>query len=181
MTTRDAGIEAAAKITVGEAGFAEQPLIEALAQFYIYDFSEMEPPESSNFEFDNTGSLGKLPYIEDYWREAGRHALLIRSAGRVVGFALINSHSHRGGSVERNMGEFFVARKHRRRGVATEAVRQVLLQFPGRWEIAVAERNMAAKAFWPKVIAAASNVTDLVRLEGDGVLWRGPIWTFVAR
>jgi hypothetical protein len=44
----------------------------------------------------------------------------------------------------------------------------------------VVERNTAAKAFWPRAIAAAPNVTDLVRLEGDGEHWRGPIWTFQA-
>ena len=77
------------------------------------------------------------------------------------------------------MGEFFVVRQHRRHGVATEAVQQVLSLYRGRWEVAVAERNVAAKAFWPKAIASAPNVSGIQRLEGDGVLWRGPIWTFL--
>jgi predicted acetyltransferase len=91
---------------------------------------------------------------------------------------LINTRSHCGGRVEHNIAEFFVARKHRRRGVATEAVRQILALYPGHWEIAVAERNAAARAFWPHAIAAAPNICQLVRLEGDGEHWRGPIWSF---
>ena len=38
-------------------------------------------------------------------------------------FALINTRSHCGGSVEHNMAEFVVARKYRRRGVPTELSR----------------------------------------------------------
>ncbi|HEX7760515.1 MAG TPA: GNAT family N-acetyltransferase [Caulobacteraceae bacterium] len=168
-------------VSVSMAGEGDRPLIESLSQFYIYDFSEMEPAGSANLEFDNRGGFGPLPGIDDYWRGDGFHALLIRVEGHPAGFALVNTHSHLdGGEVERNMGEFFVARKHRRRGVAAEAVRQVLAMFPGRWEVAVAERNMAAKAFWPCAIAAAPNVAGLVRLEGDGEHWRGPIWTFQA-
>ncbi len=98
-----------------------------------------------------------------------------------MGFALLNQHSHRdGGHVDRNMAEFFVARKHRRHGVASEAVRLVLAAYPGRWEVAVVARNAHAQDFWPRAIAAAPNVSDLVRHEGDGEHWRGPIWGFLA-
>ena len=167
-------------ITVKRATASEQSLIEGLTQFYIYDFSEMEPLDSARFEFNETGSFGTLLNIDDYWRIEGCHPLLVRANERPVGFALLNTHSHRGGSVERNMGEFFIVRKHRRRGLAREVVRRVLAMYPGRWEVAVAERNTAAKAFWPRAIQAAPNVSGLVRLEGDGQHWTGPIWTFVA-
>jgi predicted acetyltransferase len=167
-------------VTVVLAGKAQRPLIEGLFQFYIYDFSEMEPAGSHDFELDERGRFIPDRHIGDYWRDAGRAALLIFVGDHPAGFALINTHSHQGGSVERNMAEFFVVRKHRRRGVAREAVRQILALYPGRWEAAVAERNGAAKAFWPAAIAKAPNVTDLRRLEGDGEHWRGPIFTFQA-
>jgi predicted acetyltransferase len=137
-------------VRVSPATAEERPLLERLAQFYIYDFSELDPD---------------------------RHPLLIRVGDKIAGFALINTHSHRGGRVERNMAEFFVARKFRRRGVAREAVRQILALYPGRWEVAAAERNATAKAFWPGAIAAAG-VSGLTRVEGDGAHWRGPIWIF---
>ena len=167
-------------IRVERASAAERPLIEGMSRFYTYDFSEMELAGSDDMDFDQRGDFGLLPYLPEYWTQSGRYPLLIRLGEKPVGFALINTHSHRGGSVERNMGEFFVARKYRRRGVAAEAVRQVMALYPGRWEVAVVERNTAAKAFWPRAIAAAPNVTDLVRLEGDGEHWRGPIWKFQA-
>ncbi len=167
-------------VRVKPAGESERALIEGLSQFYIYDFSEMEPAGSPRFEFDGKGGFGGLLALGDYWRKDGHHALLIHAGDRPVGFILVNTLSHRGGTVERNMGEFFVARKHRRHGVASEAVRQVLALYRGRWEVAVAQRNEAAKAFWPRAIASAPNVSGLTHHESDNEHWRGPIWSFVA-
>ncbi|MCI3132529.1 GNAT family N-acetyltransferase [Phenylobacterium aquaticum] len=168
------------KTSVREAAASEAPLIAGLAQFYIYDFSELEPTESDRFEFDAAGGLGELPHLDDHFTAPDRHALLILAGDRPIGFALLNTHSHRGGSVERNMGEFFIARKYRRGGRGAEAVRQILAQYPGRWEVAVAERNLTARAFWPRAIEAAANVSQLEQLAGDGEHWSGPIWTFQA-
>ena len=167
-----------ASVRVDPASEAERPLIEGLLQFYIYDFSEMPPSDPDDFAFDGRGGFATLYFhMADYWSREGYHPLVIRVAGRVAGFALVNTISHRGGSVERNMGEFFVARLYRRRGVAAEAVRQILSLYPGRWEVAVAERNTVAEAFWPRAIASAS-VSEPERMDGDGEHWSGPIWTF---
>jgi predicted acetyltransferase len=158
----------------------DRALIEGLMQFYIYDFSEMEPPASPSFEFGPDGLFAPYPGLERYWAEADRHPLIIRVNGRVAGFALVNSHSHvDDGHVERNMGEFFLARKHRGRGAADEAVRQIFQRLPGHWEVAVARRNTRALSFWPRAIAAAG-ARDIVKSEGDGVHWTGPIWSFEA-
>jgi predicted acetyltransferase len=175
--TMEAGHQA---VSVKSATDSERPLIENLSQFYVYDFSEIEPAGSAKLEFDAQGAFTPLPDLNLYWRNESFHPLLIRVEEWLVGFALINTRSHRGGTIEHNMGEFFVARKHRRRGVATEAVRQILARHPGHWEVALAERNLAAKTFWPRAIGAAPNVDRLVRLEGDGEHWRGPIWSFRA-
>ncbi|WP_050043673.1 GNAT family N-acetyltransferase [Bradyrhizobium sp. LTSPM299] len=167
-------------VSVRLAGWSERPLIERLAQFYIYDFSEMEPPGSKEMDFDDHGGYSPLPDLDLYWRVDGFRPLLIRVRQRLAGFALINSRHHRDGSIEHNIREFFVARKHRRCGVGTEAVGQILAQYPGHWKIAVAERNVAAKAFWPRAIGVAPTVTQLVQLSGDADHWRGLIWSFRA-
>jgi predicted acetyltransferase len=167
-------------ICVRVAEASERALIEGLLQFYVYDFSELEPQDSERLDFNENGRFDVLIRLDDYWQgREGFHALLILAGGRPAGFALVNTTSHRGAAVERNMGEFFVARKYRRRGVAREAVRQILALYRGHWEIAVTARNAAAQAFWPQAIAAA-HASDIVRHEGDGVQWRGPIWSFRA-
>ncbi len=168
------------RVGVRAAHSADRRLLEGLLQFYIYDFSEMQPADSPDFEFNPRGGFEPFSDLDDYWRREGFHPLIIAVDERPAGFALINTHSHRGGAVERNIGEFFVARKYRRRGVATLAVHQILARLPGRWEVAVAARNAAALRFWPAAISAAPNVTALTRREGDGEQWRGPIWCFNA-
>lgn len=167
-------------ITVSIASAAERRLVDNLFQFYVYDFSEFSSAETPEFEFAENGQFAPSPFLDTYWTQADRKPLLIRSGGRLAGFALLNTHAHSGAPVDWNMGEFFIARKFRRSGMASSALRQILAAFPGLWEIAVARRNAPAKAFWPKAIAAAPNVADLRCQELDDSRWRGPIWSFVA-
>lgn len=174
-----AGDTAGPPVRVTPAGEAERALIEGLFQFYLYDFSEMEPPEATDLVFEEDGRYRPFPPLATYWDEADRWPLLIRVGGRPAGFALINTHSHKGGHVARNMGEFFVARKYRGGAIATEALRQVLALHPGPWEVAVVARNARAKVFWPRALAAAG-VRELVLDERDDDHWKGPIWSFVA-
>lgn len=169
------------RVKLESVSASNRALVEGLSQFYIYDFSELDPIDSTVFPFTEQGVFSPLPDLDDYWGIDGAHALVIRFDGRTAGFVLINTRSHRNGqTVERNMGEFFVARQYRRSGIATEVLRQVLELYPGQWEVAVVERNTAAKTFWPRAIAAAPNVEGLVRVDGDGELWCGPIWCFTA-
>ncbi len=166
-------------VVVRPALGSEQALIEGLMQFYIYDWSEMEAPGSQGFSFNFYGQFDGYPGLGDYWTKPKHWALLIEVDGACAGFALLNTHSHLTGEhIERNMAEFFVARKYRRRGVALEAVRQILRNYPGVWEIAVAERNIAAKMFWTKAVESAERISDVRLAQGDGERWRGPIWRF---
>ncbi|MBT9471461.1 MAG: GNAT family N-acetyltransferase [Pseudomonadota bacterium] len=172
---------ASGQIDIEVAAAAERPLIEGLFQFYVYDFSELEPAGSEAFEPGADGLFAPYPYMDSYWSDETRTPLIIRRGGRPVGFALLNAVSHSGAAVDRNMAEFFVMRKHRRGGVASAAVRAILTRYPGRWEIAVAERNVAARAFWPRAVAATPGVRDLTTLQGDGEHWTGPILSFIVQ
>jgi predicted acetyltransferase len=164
-------------VSVIPARASDRPLIAGLAQFYIYDFSDMQPVPEDDFDFEADGTFGPFPYFDEYWSDPSRVVLLILAGGKPAGFALLNTQSHFGGEVERNMGEFYIARKFRRAGVATEALHQILKAYPGHWEFAVMARNHAAQAFWPRALASAPNVSNLTRSEGDGNHWTGPIWS----
>lgn len=164
-------------VRVTRAQASERPLLEGLLQFYLYDFSELEAADSDALDFDAQGGYGPSLPPAEYRTDPDWHAHLIRFGGKIAGFAFINTHSHIGERAQHNMAEFFVARKFRRRGVAREAVRQILASLPGSWEVAAKEQNTVAQAFWPRAVSAAG-VTDLNLLQGDGERWRGPIWTF---
>ena len=167
-------------VTIHIASAAERKLVENLFQFYVYDFSEFASVATAEFEFAENGQFAPSHVMDAYWTDAGRRPLLIRSGTRLVGFALLNKHAHSGAVVDWNMGEFFIARKFRRSGMASSALRKILAAYPGVWEIAVARRNAPAKEFWPKAIGAAPNVTGISSQEINDDRWRGPIWTFAA-
>jgi len=171
-------------VSVRPAEPDEQALVAGLFQFYTYHFSQFEPPSSPRFEVDANGQFEAYPELASYWPSPGRTtavdrwALVIRVGGRVAGFALLNQLSHRGGAVERNMAEMFVLAKYRRAGVASAAVVQIFDAHPGQWEVAIAQRNAPAIAFWPRVLANEPGVHQLREHAGDGVHWTGPIWSF---
>ena len=174
------GAADAGAVSVELAPQSARELLAGLMHFYAYDFSELEPEGSDNLDFDERGLMAPNPRLDSYWTEPGRRPLLIRVGGKPAGFALLNLVSHLGASLDHNMGEFFVARKHRRRGVATLALAQILGLYPGRWEVAVLWRNKGALAFWPRAIAAAPGVSDIVEHRDDVRDWDGPVWTFTA-
>ena len=162
------------EIDIVRATTADLPVVANMFQLYIHDFSE--------FWFDQAqGELGtdglyELPdNLHTYWEDADRVALLLKRAGHLVGFALLNGHAHSGEPVDWNMGEFFILRKHRRSGVGTSAAQAVFARFPGRWEAAVARRNTGALAFWRR---QAQSHDDVKVLDVNSPDWNGPILRF---
>ena len=173
--------ETSASVTLRPAIPADRALVEGLMQFYIYDFSEFGR-NPQDFRFNAQGAFEAYPSLDRYFIDPNCWPLLIYADGAVAGFALLNQHSHlSGGAIERNMGEFFVARPFRRNGVATAAFHKVLELRPGQWEVAVALKNAPARNFWPRAIASALSVSAVKQTEGDGGHWIGPIWSFAAQ
>lgn len=165
-------------VEVIPAASEQRNVIERLMQFYIYDFTELLPPAKIP-ELREAGSFDAYPGLDDYWSEADHSAWVIRTEGKLAGFALLNKHAHLGRSVDFNMAEFFVARPFRGQGVAREAFHQLLERHPGIWEVAIGAYNKPAQSFWPRAIEAA-NVSDIETFEGDGVVWTGPVLRFRA-
>jgi predicted acetyltransferase len=165
-------------VTISRAEPFERSLIEGLFQFYIYDFSEFEAAGSDRFDVNAEARFEPYPLLDQYWRDPDCVPLLIRVGGELAGFALINAFAHSGGACDRSMAEFFIMRKYRRDGVGAAAVADVLALYPGRWEIAVARRNVPAIAFWPRVVGALARVKDLTIADFDTEMWRGPILQF---
>jgi len=55
---------------------------------------------------------------------------------------------------EFSMGDFFIARPWRRRGIGAQAVRLILERFTGQWLITEHLRNSDAVKFWRRVVTA---------------------------
>lgn len=126
-----------------------------LFQLYAHDFSEQwfDRPEG---ELGEDGRLEPYGLMDRYWSHPDHQVMLIRRAGHIAGFVMVNRYSHSGLPLDHQIAEYFVARKHRRSGVGLAAALEVIRARPGQWEIAVARRNEGAKPFWRKVAAAAA-------------------------
>ena len=112
--------------------------------------------------------------IEGFWRDPRRRSFLLRVDGTLAGFAIIREGAHFAGEGTREISEFFVLRRYRRRGVGEEVARAIFDAFPGRWEVAQTARNVDAQAFWRRVLGryTQNRCTEEARPDGQGVLQR---------
>ena len=151
----------------------ERVVLENLMQLYVHDFSEQWSDQARG-EVGPDGLFEPYP-LDSYWNDPAHVPLLVRKGGHLAGFALLDTHSHAGGAVDRNMAEFFILRKHRRGGVGLAAAQAIFARYPGVWEAAVARRNIAALRFWRKAVSDYAEVTETDVVSDD---WNGPVLRF---
>ena len=145
----------------------QQTILANLLELYIHDFSEFR-----KMELGPDGKFG-YPKLPLYWREPGRHPLLVRMDGGLIGFALVKRGSEISGSGSVwDMAEFFVLRGYRRRGIGTQIAHEVWRRFPGPWEVRVMESNVPAHDFWAHAISIhTGDAIQAIRVEKDGKCW----------
>lgn len=153
----------------------QRDAVENLFQFYVHDFAEFWA--SRQVELQEDGRFPPYAPLAAYWSEAGAEPCVIRVAGRLAGFVLIDRHAHSGLPVDFNMGEFFVARHYRREGVGRAAALRAIQARKGRWEIAVARRNLPAQPFW-RGVANACATGQVEEIDRNDAHWNGPILRF---
>jgi len=72
--------------------------------------------------------------------------------GHPAGFALVKRINDAPPTFD--MGEFFIARQHRRRGVGRRVAIKLFDSLPGRWEVREMPANKPAQTFWRNTIAS---------------------------
>jgi len=130
-----------------------------LARFYIYDMSE-----HAGFEFADDGMFVAGAGLGNYWGIAPESpqdrwpphwrgfAHLLRANGHPAGFALVRQIASAPALYD--MGEFFIARKYRRKGAGASVATEMFRRYPGRWEVREMPSNIGAQAFWRRIIDA---------------------------
>jgi predicted acetyltransferase len=134
-------------VSLERAGPEDVVVLRRLMQLYLYDIGSLD-----GWDVGPDGLFGNAERIERFWTEPGRHAFLIRADGVLAGFALVRDEAWFAGAGTREVSEFFVLRRHRRRGVGERAARRLFDTFPGRWEVVQMVSNAPAQAFWLAVI-----------------------------
>ena len=164
------GNSKATNIEVREAAFAEKPILRQLLELYEYDLSEFEGSDIGPHGFYG------YRYLDHYWTEADRHPYLIRVAGQIAGFALVNRHGV-SGEDRWTIAEFFVLKKYRGQGVGEYAAAHVFDLRPGKWEVGQLAAHPGSHTFWRKVIRRYTNGRYEER-QADAGSGFGPIQLF---
>jgi predicted acetyltransferase len=159
------------RIEVLSATLADRPVVERLVQLYEYEVSAV-----MNQDVDTDGSY-RIMDLDAIWRP-GYSAFLIIVDGALAGFAFVTQQaSFLEDGQTHYIDEFFVLRKYQRRGVGAHVARALFERFPGRWEVAQAQANLAAQTFWRHVIGHYTG--DQYReVELDSPRWCGPVQVF---
>lgn len=133
------------------AGPADAAVISGLLEDYLRELDRYRIPSNQ------TGGSHGYPYLDAYWLDAGRHAFLIRSGGRVVGFVFVRDPASTGSTVH-ELAEFYVKPDSRRLGIGRKAAAALWKDFPGEWELQVSLRNSSAVGFWTSCIESVTGV-----------------------
>jgi predicted acetyltransferase len=159
-------------ITLTPATSDERAALESLLQLYTYDWSEMGP-----FDVGEDGRFEDYP-LDAYFQDQGHHPLLLRVDGKLAGFALVVERSRLDGAAGvLDMAEFFVMRRYRRKGVGLAAATAAFDRFRGRWEIRQREQNVAATAFWRRVVDRYTH-GKYEEVQWNDAAWKGPVQRF---
>lgn len=164
--------EARLRTTLHEATAEDVPVLRRLMQLYLYDLGTID-----GWDIGDDGLFGSAERIESFWSEGSRRTFMIRVDGVLAGFVMVREGARFAGPGTRELAEFFVMRKYRRRGVGTLAATTVFDMFPGRWEVDQLASNVEAQAFWRAVIGryTGGRFDDAERRLGT---WHGRMQIF---
>jgi predicted acetyltransferase len=152
----------------------QAPIIQNLMQLYTHDFSEFWAGTTKG-DLNPDGRFEAYP-LSEYWSRPNWSALFIWRNQVLAGFSLVNDKTHSGQAANRNVGEFFILRKHRGQGVGQIAAQRIFSLHPGSWEVAVARKNVQAQEFWRKTLQNARGAADVRELDVHSAEWNGPIF-----
>lgn len=123
------------------------PLLENLWNLYLHDFTDYldeEVDEQGRYAFDYD--------MRRYFNAPGFWPYVPRVAGRIAGFALVSSRIYQRRGEGRQVDEFFILRRYRRKGIGRSVAFQMYDTYRGYWETAAIGPNVPAQHFWRRVI-----------------------------
>ncbi len=143
--------------------------VQQMLELYQYELSDIWPQDLDRF--------GRFGYDLSRHKKAERSfAYVVLSEGLYAGLALVAP-----AAVTRTEGawmeQFFVLKRYRRTGAGRALALHVFASHPGLWEVGQMPANLAAQAFWRKVIGEFTGgaYTELVVTSG---WWQGVVQQF---
>ena len=126
----------------------EEGTLARLFQLYCYDntaWSGEDVLAGGRYDVCDAG-------LAEYVHAPGHTAVWIEVDGALAGF-FITEPGMAGELPVQEFSDFFILRKYRRRGLALEVVRRVLLDSAQTWMVATFRADADARAFWRQAFA----------------------------
>ncbi|NIK75523.1 putative acetyltransferase [Paenibacillus castaneae] len=158
--------------------YEEKTVLSNLIQLYRYDSSEFDGHVLTDHGF----YLYK--YLDHQWTDEYRRPFIVKVDGEIAGFALVSldvpKQNMKLSSAEKTntIGDFFIMRKYRRKGVGKEVAESLFDQFRGTWEIRQTIGNKNAYAFWKKIITNYKSDNSYQEKLIQNESWNGPVFVF---
>lgn len=153
-------------LVISKIGPESDALLRNLFEHYCHDMSQW-------FDFDTRADGSYSHDTAAIWaNEYGAYKAKVGSS--IAGFALIGSAvDWLGDASARDVREFFVLRRFRRRGVGQRMAALLWNEHPGKWLVRVLEANAPAVLFWRAAISDYSlgSFREEKRVVG-GMPWR---------
>lgn len=145
------------------------PAVQQMLELYQYELSDLWPQDADG------RALYGYP-LERHQQGDRFHAHVALAGSQYAGFALVAP-----ASITRSQGhwmeQFFILKRWRRGGAGFALARHVLNSHPGAWEVGQMPANLAAQAFWRRVVGrlTAGNYVELQVGHGP---WQGVVQQF---
>jgi predicted acetyltransferase len=135
-----------ANVNIQTATPVDRPALQRMLELYQHDLSDLWDQD-----LDAQGTYG---YNLNRYFDASPtcHAFIALAEHRYAGFALVDR-AVKVGSDGHWMDQFFVLKKYRRSGLGQALATHAFNALPGAWEVGQMTGNLAAQAFWRRVIA----------------------------
>jgi predicted acetyltransferase len=159
-------------IEIRNARAEDRPALQRMLELYQYELSDIWDQD-----LDAHGEYGYA--LDRFWSADGCHAFVATVSGHYAGFALADG-AVKVGNSGHWMDQFFVLKKYRRGGLGAALARHVFDALPGRWEVGQMPYNLAAQAFWRRVIAEHSGGA-FTETALTSCRWQGMVQAFVSR
>jgi predicted acetyltransferase len=146
------------KVEIVPVAASERDVLWRHLQFYIYDMTQFTGAQAED------GVFAYRHFSAYLQNGADRGAFWAKVGSEIAGFALVKLDGDC-----REMAEFFILRRWRRRGVGHAFARQLMGRSPGPWKLRELANNTAAIAFWRGVLEGFAPYTEAPLTHTDGL------------
>jgi predicted acetyltransferase len=98
------------------------------------------------------------PYLDNYWTDSDRMAVVILLKNEKIGFVLVNAWTIcKEFNADKSIAEFYIQPQYRRKGIGKWVAQELFNQYKVKWEVKQSSNNLRAIQFWRNTISTFSN------------------------